>query len=99
MEIKNCEQYVVSLLLELENKVVVQKDLIKVQEDRIKDLEEQLEFVGKLIYIKRAYDWSDENPSTYIDIKTMWNRHNPVEYNRLVKIFNLREDSDDEEEV
>ena len=98
MEIKTCEQYVVNRLMELEDTVEVQKELIRDQVNAIRGLSEKLEFIGKLIRMRKSYDWSTENPSTYIEFKTIWKKHDPEEYQILCKMFGLVEPGADDEE-
>lgn len=98
MEIKTCEHFVVNRLMELENEVDMQKDYICKQEDIIKDLRERLEFVGKFLSIRRAYDWDSENKNTYIDFSSVWKKHNPDNYKKLCEMFDLVEPDELEEE-
>ena len=97
MEIKTCEQFIINRFMELENAVEMQKDVISEQTCRIQELEEKLAFVCKFLYVNKAYNWSPENNSTYIEFNSIWKNSNPKDYNRMCEIFGLTE-SDEEED-
>lgn len=98
MEIKTCEHFVVNRLMELENTVDSQEEIIQEQIDVIRDLEEKLEFVGKFLSIRKAYDWDCENKHTYIDFNSVWKKHDSDDYKKLCEMFGLVEPDELEEE-
>jgi hypothetical protein len=92
MEIKNCEQYVVTKLIDLENEVEKQRKYIEEQKNQIIDLAEKLEFVGKFLYIEK----SSSKTEYYVDFKNRWSSYDKEDYDRLCAIFNLTYDEEDE---
>ena len=98
MEIKTCEHFVVTRLMELENQTEELKAECRIQDEIIAELREKLDFVGKFLSIRKAYDWDSENKSTYVEFKNVWKRHNPDDYEKLCEIFDLVEPDELEEE-
>jgi hypothetical protein len=93
MEIKTCENYVVQRALDLENEVEKQKNLIEEQAEIIKNLADDLEFVGKFIRL-REYVTDNEY---YIDFNSVWSKSDSESYSRLCSIFSLVEPSEEDE--
>lgn len=100
MEIKTCEQFVVTRLMELENTVESQKEIILDQANIIKHLEEKIAFVRDLIVVNKAHDYTPENPRMFIDMHTAWNTYNPERFNEIRRVLDLPlpEDGEEEEE-
>lgn len=88
MEIKTCEQYVVSRLMELENQTEELKEKCRIKDEIITDLREKLEFVGSLLQVNEAHDYTPENNRMYIET-TVWNTYDKDKFEKLREILNL----------
>lgn len=53
MEIKTCEEYVLSLLQEKESTILELQEKVKELESTIKDLQTQLDYANDLIFTKK----------------------------------------------
>lgn len=93
MEIKTCEHYVVQRAIELEDEVEKQKNLIEEQAEIIKNLTDNLEFVGKFI---RLREYVSDN-EYYIDFNSVWSNSDLESYTRLCSIFGLTEPGKEDE--
>ena len=96
-KIKTYEYYIINRLLRLENTVEVLEDRIKDYLEVIKDLTDTLNYIKERVFIQKAHDWSEDNPNTYIDIKSIWKKHDQKEYETICRLLELVEPTEEDE--
>lgn len=98
MEIKTLEHYAVSRIMELENEVDKYETLLELRDFEIRDLSEKIEYIKNLLEIRKAHDYTPENPRMYVDIPAIWNVYNKNKFNEICSMFDLHLPSDNVEE-
>lgn len=98
MEIKTCEQYVTSRIMDLENKVDQQKDIINMRMFEIQALEDKLELIVQAIKpsLCKSHDYSEDNKSTYIEFRNVWSKYDPEKFKVICEFFGLDETMEEE---
>lgn len=91
MEIKTCEQYVVSKVMELEDELERAKGYIQDQEDEIKCLEAQINFLARFFNIGTYED------DYYIDFSSVWCKSKPREFAEICRILDLELSNSEED--
>lgn len=96
MEIKTCEDYVVTRLMQLEDECVDLQDNIRNLNHESDVLTEMLDDIKRILkpLIVHASDGE-----LYINTDSVWKKYDKNDYDRLCKIFYLTyEEEEDEEE-
>lgn len=83
MEIKTCEHYVISKVMELENELDVAKTIIQEQEDEINCLEAQINFLARFFEIEYYGD------VRCIEFKNVYDTSKPREFAEICRILDL----------
>lgn len=96
MEIKTCEQYVVSKLMELENEVESQSELIAQMANKIRTLQEHLNYVKKFASVQTIQ--SDGSGRKYITFDNIYSNYDKEDFTKMCEIFNFCIEEEDANE-
>ena len=92
---KTCEEYVISLVEEKENKVIELEETLNQSRAEVARLKGAIETLAK--YLKVGFYSKDGNIDRYLDV-SLWQNNHKEDFDRIVKAYNLNvPESEDEE--
>lgn len=97
MEIKTLEHYAVSKIMELEDELDTYKTLLELRDFEISDLKEKIEYIANLLELRKAHDYTSENPRMYVELPAIWNCYNQDKFIEVCNMFDLFLPDDEEE--
>lgn len=97
MEIKTCEEYVITRVLELDSEVIELKQQIAEMKDKVEQYEANLEFIKDSLNIRFFLDSDgDRTISSSGFYESKYSKTNTPKIDRMIELFNLKLDEEEE---